>query len=52
MINLEGQKVVVTGGSRGLGLGIVEALTGAPIHRFSFVIFSSPWWPTIYGGVI
>jgi NAD(P)-dependent dehydrogenase (short-subunit alcohol dehydrogenase family) len=26
MVNLEGQKVVVTGGSRGLGLGIVEAL--------------------------
>jgi len=26
MITLEGQKVVVTGGSRGLGLGIVEAL--------------------------
>ncbi len=26
MIALEGQKVVVTGGSRGLGLGIVEAL--------------------------
>src|SRR3954471_9662880 len=26
MIILEGQKVVVTGGSRGLGLGIVEAL--------------------------
>ena len=26
MKNLEGQKVVVTGGSRGLGLGIVEAL--------------------------
>src|SRR5260221_11786051 len=26
MVNLEGQKVVVPGGSRGLGLGIVEAL--------------------------
>jgi NAD(P)-dependent dehydrogenase (short-subunit alcohol dehydrogenase family) len=26
MVTLEGQKVVVTGGSRGLGLGIVEAL--------------------------
>ncbi len=26
MLTLEGQKVVVTGGSRGLGLGIVEAL--------------------------
>jgi NAD(P)-dependent dehydrogenase (short-subunit alcohol dehydrogenase family) len=26
MATLEGQKVVVTGGSRGLGLGIVEAL--------------------------
>ena len=26
MNTLEGQKVVVTGGSRGLGLGIVEAL--------------------------
>ena len=26
MTTLEGQKVVVTGGSRGLGLGIVEAL--------------------------
>ena len=26
MVNLEAQKVVVTGGSRGLGLGIVEAL--------------------------
>ncbi|MEI9922922.1 MAG: SDR family NAD(P)-dependent oxidoreductase [Bradyrhizobium sp.] len=26
METLEGQKVVVTGGSRGLGLGIVEAL--------------------------
>jgi NAD(P)-dependent dehydrogenase (short-subunit alcohol dehydrogenase family) len=26
MKTLEGQKVVVTGGSRGLGLGIVEAL--------------------------
>src|ERR1700722_3232185 len=26
MVTLEGQKAVVTGGSRGLGLGIVEAL--------------------------
>jgi len=29
MVTLEGQKVVVTGGSRGLGLGIVEALVAA-----------------------
>jgi len=28
MRELAGQKVVVTGGSRGLGLGIVEALCG------------------------
>ena len=26
MRNLQGERVVVTGGSRGLGLGIVEAL--------------------------
>lgn len=32
MITLEGQKVVVTGGSRGLGLGIVEALVAQKAH--------------------
>jgi NAD(P)-dependent dehydrogenase (short-subunit alcohol dehydrogenase family) len=30
--NLEGQKAVVTGGSRGLGLGIVEALVAQKVH--------------------
>src|SRR5258708_36960696 len=32
MVTLEGQKVVVTGGSRGLGLGIVEALVAQKAH--------------------
>lgn len=32
MVTLEGQKVVVTGGSRGLGLGIVEALVARKAH--------------------
>lgn len=32
METLEGQKVVVTGGSRGLGLGIVEALVARKAH--------------------
>lgn len=32
MTTLEGQKVVVTGGSRGLGLGIVEALVAQKAH--------------------
>ena len=32
MVTLEGQKVVVTGGSRGLGLGIVEALVAERTH--------------------
>lgn len=32
MATLEGQKIVVTGGSRGLGLGIVEALVAQNAH--------------------
>jgi NAD(P)-dependent dehydrogenase (short-subunit alcohol dehydrogenase family) len=32
MVTLEGEKVVVTGGSRGLGLGIVEALVAQKAH--------------------
>jgi len=32
MVTLEGQKIVVTGGSRGLGLGIVEALLTQKAH--------------------
>src|SRR4051812_47604526 len=32
MATLENQKIVVTGGSRGLGLGIVEALVARKAH--------------------
>jgi len=32
VVTLEGQEVVVTGGSRGLGLGIVEALVAQKAH--------------------